>query len=269
MVMTKADSFNRDVVFIGAGNLATSLSVAFFNAGWRVVQVYSRTYQSAATLANRLNAEPTATLNSLIPDAQLYVVALPDSVIQTVAEQLPSLKGFLVHTSGSTSIEVLSVADVLGYGVFYPLQTFSKARLVEFKNVTVCIEGNSQATLNALSSIAQAITSSVVALDSEKRRWLHLAAVFASNFTNHMLAAAYRIAEQNGVDFKIFEPLVRETVSKAFLANPKDFQTGPAVRFDQQTMEQHLSMLGFSDLELQNIYKKLSLSIQNFAQSKK
>ncbi len=185
--MTKADSFNRDVVFIVLAIWPLPFCCLFLMP----VGVWFRLLPNLPKRCHpcqRLNAEPTTTLNSLIPDAQLYVVALPDSVIQTVAEQLPSLKGFLVHTSGSTSIEVLSVADVLGYGVFYPLQTFSKARLVEFKNVTVCIEGNSQATLNALSSIAQVITSSVVALDSEKRRWLHLAAVFASNFTNHMLA---------------------------------------------------------------------------------
>jgi predicted short-subunit dehydrogenase-like oxidoreductase (DUF2520 family) len=267
--MTEVDFLNRNIVFIGAGNLATSLSVAFHSAGWRVVQVYSRTYQSAKTLAGKINAEPTTTLDSLNPNAQLYVVALPDSVIQPVAEQLPPVNGLLVHTSGSTSIDVLSAADALGYGVLYPLQTFSKNRLVQLGNVPVCIEGNSQATIVTLDKIAQTITSTVVVLDSEKRRWMHLAAVFASNFTNHMLAAAYRIAVQNGVDFHIFQPLVMETVSKAFLANPNDFQTGPAVRFDWQTIEQHLSMLGFSDIELQKIYKELSLSIQNFANSKK
>lgn len=257
----------QKVVLIGAGNLATSLAFAIHNAGISIMQVYSRTIEGAKAIAQKVNAEPIDTLERLHLNANIYIIALPDDIILQAVKSLPRLNGIVVHTSGSTSISVFKGAKVDGYGVFYPLQTFSRNRIVPFKNIPICIEANSDGTSDTLKQLSIALSGIAVHMDSEQRRWLHLSGVFASNFTNHMLAQAYSLTTEHRISFDVVKPLVEETVRKAFEGNPALFQTGPAIRNDKQTMEQHMQMLdafGLSDL-----YKELSLSIQNLAKGKK
>lgn len=252
----------RKVIFIGAGNVSTSLASAFSNAGWSIVQVYSRTIDSAATLAKLYNSNAISNLSEIERFADLYIIAVPDSSISEIIDSIPSVNGVVVHTSGSTPLLVLSTLKSKGIGVFYPFQTFSRSRIVDLCNVPIFVEAGSDDVLNFLTDIGKELSRNVSYLNSEKRLLLHLSGVFACNFTNHILALTYRLANENGIDFKVLQPLVEETVVKAFTTNPKDVQTGPAIRNDIVTMEKHSSVLGNLDEQLQRIYNELSLSIQ-------
>jgi len=252
----------RKVVFIGAGNVSTSLAYAFSNAGWSIAQVYSRTINSASALADLYSSNAINSLSEIEYSADLYIIAVPDSSISEIVDLIPSVNGVVVHTSGSTPLSVLSKLKSRGIGVFYPFQTFSRSRIVDLSNVPIFVEAGSDEVLNFLTSIGNELSHNVNYLSSEKRLLLHLSGVFACNFTNHILALTYRLANENGIDFKVLQPLVEETVVKAFTANPKDVQTGPAIRNDISTMNKHSELLGNFDEQLQRIYNELSLSIQ-------
>jgi len=252
----------RKVIFIGAGNVSTSLTSAFSNAGWSIVQVYSRTIDSAATQAKLYNSNAISNLSEIERFADLYIIAVPDSSISEIIDSIPIVNGVVVHTSGSTPLSVLSTLKSKGIGVFYPFQTFSRSRIVDLCNVPIFVEAGSDDVLNFLTAVGKELSHNVSYLNSEKRLLLHLSGVFASNFTNHILALTYRLATENGIDFKVLQPLVEETVVKAFTTNPKDVQTGPAIRNDIVTMEKHSAVLGNLDEQLQRIYNELSLSIQ-------
>lgn len=252
----------RKVIFIGAGNVSTSLAYAFSNAGWSIVQVYSRTIDSAATLAKLYNSIAISNLSEIERFADLYIIAVPDSSISEIIDSIPSVNGVVAHTSGSTPLSVLSKLKSRSIGVFYPFQTFSRSRIVDLSNVPIFVEAGSDDVLNFLTAVGNELSHNVSYLNSEKRLLLHLSGVFACNFTNHILALTYRLANENGIDFKVLQPLVAETVVKAFTTNPKDVQTGPAIRNDIVTMEKHSAVLGNLDEQLQRIYNELSLSIQ-------
>ncbi len=257
----------ENIVILGAGNLSTSLAIELHGAGYKIVQIYSRTYESASVLANKLGAEPIVAIEKIGKEADLYILALPDSVIPKTINELKQVNGIVTHTSGSTPIDILKNCKAKGYGVIYPFQTFSRNRILEFRNIPICIEANNKETLILLESIAKNISTSVIEMNGEQRRWLHLTGVFACNFTNHMLAQAYRIAAENNINFLLAKPLIEETIQKAFEGNPADFQTGPAIRNDLNTIENHLQML--SKMGLANLYKELSLSIQKMAKKLK
>lgn len=254
---------NQSVVLIGAGNLATSLAIALHNAQIPVTQIYSRTIESAKSLALRVGAEPINTIEQIRTTANIYIIALPDEVIPHVNVKLAKLNGIVVHTSGSTPISVFEGINAKGYGVFYPFQTFSRTKVIPFNNIPICLEASDNETFNQLNDLARNLSSTVVPMDSEQRKWLHLSGVFACNFTNHMLALAYHLTAEHNIDFNLVKPLVTETIRKAFEGNPSRFQTGPAIRNDKQTIERHVQML--SVIGLADLYKELSLSIQNLA----
>jgi len=257
----------QNVVLVGAGNLATSLAIALHNAGVPVSQVYSRTIESARSLAKVIGAEPINSVEHILTNACIYIVALPDDVIPQIIFKLPQVSGIIAHTSGSTPVSVFEGIDAKGYGVFYPFQTFSRNRVIPFNNIPICLEANNVETFKQLEHLAGNLSSIVVPMDSEKRKWLHLSGVFACNFTNHMLALAYRLTTEHQISFDVVKPLVEETVRKAFEGNPAHFQTGPAIRNDKQIMERHAQML--SAIGLTDLYKELSLSIQNLAKELK
>lgn len=238
------------------------MAYAFSKSGWDITQVYSRTISSASALAKLYNASAINNLSDIESSAELYIIAVPDSSISEIVDLIPSVKGVVVHTSGSTPLSVLSTLKSKGIGVFYPFQTFSRSRIVDLSNVPIFVEAGSDGVLNFLTTIGKDLSHNVSYLNSEKRLLLHLSGVFACNFTNHILALTYRLANENGIDFKVLQPLVEETVVKAFTANPKDVQTGPAIRKDISTMNKHSELLGNFDEQLQRIYNELSLSIQ-------
>lgn len=248
------------IVLLGSGNVATHLAKALKAAGENVIQVYSPNLDHARALADLIGAEALNDLNGLKQNADLYLISVKDDAIETVAKSLKEVSGLVVHTSGTTDITVLSL-QVKKAGVFYPLQTFSKAKEVSFEQIPLCIEANDKDQLVILNTLATKLSRQVYQLDGEKRKVLHLAAVFACNFPNHLYVLANKILNQNGLDFEIIRPLIAETADKVMSNLPENVQTGPAVRADESTLNKHLSMLTAMP-ELQNIYQTLSDSIK-------
>jgi len=248
------------IVLLGSGNVATHLAKALKAKGEDVVQVYSPNLNNAKSLADLIAGEAVNDLNAINQHADLYIISVKDDAIEEVAKSLKNVRGLVVHTSGTTDISILST-HVKKAGVFYPLQTFSKGKEVSFENIPLCIEANDKSELIILNKLAAKISRQVYQLDGDKRKVLHLAAVFACNFPNHLYALANKILNQNGLDFEIIRPLIAETADKVMSNLPENVQTGPAVRADESTLNKHLSML--TDMpELQNIYQTLSDSIK-------
>lgn len=254
------------IVQIGAGNVATHISKALQEVGHSVVQVVGRTEANARALAKEVGAAYTITMSNIDKTADLYIISVPDSAIPNVLSALPQLSGIVVHTSGSTPASALQKVSE-SYGVFYPFQTFSKARSISLKGVPFCIEASGADVVSALSQIAASIGGKPVEMDSEQRRWLHLTGVFACNFVNHMFSISQVIAQEKGLTFDMLKPLIRETVSKALEGGPENSQTGPAIRGDSETIEKHVAMLKDFDAEWRDIYRLLSSSIWNTTQN--
>ena len=247
------------ITLIGSGNVATHLAAALKNAGHSIVQVYSRTMQNAALLAYHVKAEAIDDLKSINTDTELFIIATKDDAIGPIAEQLSVYQKIMVHTSGATDLySLLAFSD--NVGVFYPLQTFSKTKEVDFRNVPLCIEAKDEAIAKTLEQLAQTISNEVYPIDSEKRKVLHLAAVFACNFPNYLYTIAKQIIANQGLDFELLRPLIQETAEKVQSADPATVQTGPAIRNDEITMAMHRQLLE-GEPELQQLYFLLSQGI--------
>jgi predicted short-subunit dehydrogenase-like oxidoreductase (DUF2520 family) len=247
------------ITIIGSGNVATHLGAALKNAGHRIVQVYSPNLQNAAMLAYHIGAEATDQLSVLSSETDLFIISVKDDAIIDVAKQVAPLGKLLVHTSGATSLSALELFTD-NAGVFYPLQTFSKTRELDFWQVPLCIEGASDDIIQTLWQLAHTISNSVHRVSSDQRKTLHLAAVFACNFPNYLYQAAYDLLRNNGLSFDVIRPLILETAQKVLQAIPASVQTGPAVRNDARTMQAHLDMLENND-QLKQLYQLLSQAI--------
>lgn len=250
----------QNIVLIGAGNVATHLALAFYKSGLNIFQIYNRSLDSAQELAEKVQAQPLTDLHRLNLSSDLYIISVADNAMEEVTTQLDLNDKLVVHTSGSVQMDVLK--EVTGnYGVFYPLQTFSKIKDVEFRSIPICLEANNGANLQKLNELAKRISENVRVIDSEQRKVLHLAAVFACNFPNFMYSIAAEITNQSDIDFDILRPLIKETADKILEINPREAQTGPAKRGDKKTMNDHLEMLSEFP-EFKEIYKLISLAIQ-------
>jgi predicted short-subunit dehydrogenase-like oxidoreductase (DUF2520 family) len=251
------------ITLIGAGNLATQLGLAFHEKGHPYCQVYSRTVASAEKLATTLEAEPVTDPEKIRPGADLYICALKDDAIQDVLSRVRVGKALMVHTAGSLPMELMAGYSS-NYGVFYPLQTFSKLRKIEFRNIPIFVEASNPESRQLLYDLASEISGTVCVLDSEKRKYLHVSAVFASNFVNHLYAISDDILREKGLDFSYLLPLIEETTGKVHAMSALDAQTGPAVRFDKGVMENHVSLLK-GHPEWIELYEKLSRDIHRMA----
>ncbi len=250
-----------NIVILGSGNVATHLGRAFKMAGQNIAQVWSRNIAHASLLADTLAAEPIDNMFDLDRNADLYILAVKDEAIRELALQLKLDNNLIVHTSGSTGISALEGASSK-IGVFYPLQTFSKIKSVDFRQIPILIEANTPEVLTSIRATADRLSEKVIELDSEQRKTLHVAAVFACNFTNHLFGLAQELLEDKGLDFELLKPLIQETLSKIEMNNPVSVQTGPAIREDQTTMQMHMDLLK-NNPALSDLYTKLSQSIVN------
>lgn len=252
----------QSVVLVGAGNVATHLGRALTAAGYVVRQVYSRTVKSASALAEELHCDYTTDAAAVAGDAALYIVSVKDDalsqVLPWVVRRNPS--ALFVHTAGSVPMDVWK--GLAGrYGVLYPMQTFSRQRAVDFSTVSFFVEANTAADLALLKELSVRLGGKVYEASSEQRRYLHIAAVFACNFSNHMYAVADRLLAVHGLPFEALLPLIDETARKVHGLPPKAAQTGPAVRDDRNVMECHRAMLS-SEPELAELYRTVSRSIR-------
>lgn len=243
---------STNIILIGAGNVATQLGLSLYAAGYQISQVYSPTKSSSTTLAKKLKAESITDLKKLNTEAAIYIIAVKDDAIESVAKQLKLKDKIVAHTSGSISINALKGVSK-NHGVFYPLQTFTKNKKVNFKNVPLCIEGNNKATSTTLLYFAKSLSPNAKLISSEQRKTIHLAAVFACNFSNHMYAIAENILKKNKLSLDLLKPLIEETALKIKDNSPTKVQTGPAIRGDKKVMEEHLKMLNGNNKEIYKI----------------
>ncbi len=244
---------------IGSGNVATHLGRALLLADHQILTVASRNINNARPLACELGASCTTNIAAL-PTSDATIIAVSDNSIATVATQLPpSQNTVILHTSGATNINALK--NHPHHAVLYPCQSFTKNDALSLNNCPFFIEANNDFSLKIAQQLAASISSTPATIcTSLQRTYLHAAAVFASNFTNHLLLQAQQIMSDANLPFEALKPLVAQTINKAFALGPLDAQTGPARRNDSQTINRHLSLL--SD-DKKNLYKVLSLSISN------
>jgi predicted short-subunit dehydrogenase-like oxidoreductase (DUF2520 family) len=246
------------ISIIGYGNVAQHLIPAFQQSTLvSIQQVFLRDPSKAS--ASDQDIEFISDWSQLRP-ADIFFLAVSDDAIAAISAEIPLKNQLIVHTSGSVSFEDMSNAN--RRGVFYPLQTFTKGKTVHFKDIPICIESEFSADLEMLQKIAKAISDQTYIINSQQRRALHVAAVFVNNFVNHLYHIGSEICQDNQVPFSILEALIEETSAKIKTLSPKNAQTGPAKRSDQQTIDSHLHFLQ-SDARKQSIYTLLTQSIQN------
>ena len=237
-------------VLIGRGRLATNLERALLQAGHDVVSINSRT------------------LEALPLEADVFIIAVKDDALPDVIRE--ATKGredqLFVHTAGSKPLSLFA-GYTCHYGVFYPMQTFSKERSVGFADIPIFLETSDEPSMGILRSLAESISHSVYNLDSDNRKYLHLAAVFACNFTNHCYALAAQLLEQHGLPFDVMLPLIDETARKVHELHPRESQTGPAVRYDETVIAMQRQLLNDHPV-MQEVYELLSKSIHDLSKAK-
>ena len=248
------------IVLIGAGNLATHLGKALHAAGHDMVQVFSRTMQSAETLASLLDAEPLTDMAQVRDDADVYIFSVKDSALEQLISQLcGGEKKVFLHTAGSMPMSVFK-GMAQHYGVLYPMQTFSKQREVDFSIIPCFVEANDEFAQKQIEGLAREISGRVYQLSSEDRKYLHLSAVFACNFANHCYAISQELLEEHGIPFDVMLPLINETAAKVHEMKPKDAQTGPAVRYDENVIDKQSKLLE-NHPHFKKVYDSMSKSI--------
>ena len=247
----------KRVVIIGSGNVATSLAHGLA-ACCEVAQIYSRRLAHARELAAAIGCEnATDDLQALISDADVYIIAVRDDAIAEVINGTTDNGALWVHTSGSKPIDLFA-GQRSRYGVFWPMQSFSREMVVPLDDVHFFAEANNDSALADLLALGHLISRHVMEADSEKRLRLHIASVFSCNFANHMWTLADEVLNEAGLPFDAMLPLIRTTIEKLNHLSPAHSQTGPAVRHDTQVISNHLSIL---DGDKRELYRLLSQSI--------
>jgi len=248
------------IVLIGSGNVATVLGRSIKQAGHQIVQVYSQQLAHAQTLARELGSVAVDQLQQITQEADLYILSVSDKALPELAAQL-HVKSMVVHTAGSVSIAVLKDSSP-NYGILYPLQTMRKEKLV-YENLPLLIDANTAENLALLQEFAQSLSPLVEKATDNDRIKLHVAAVFVSNFTNHLYRLADDFCTQEHISFEFLKPLINETAQRLNGHKPSEMQTGPAVRNDIPTINKHLDLL-HNKPDLLHIYQVLTESIQSY-----
>lgn len=254
--------------FIGAGNLAWNLAPALENAGASIRNIYSRNFNNAKKLAGRLYEGQVKTdLDFSEVDTDIILIAVTDDAIEEVAKEI-ILSGDVIvaHTSGSVPLTTLGYLASPNIGVFYPLQTFSKNQQINLDGVPILIEGDNKLTTEKLTHLAKSLSNNSSVISSTQRQQLHLAAVFANNFTNWMLTQSEEILQTAKLDLSIMKPLLEQSISKAMQLGPKNAQTGPAQRSDFNVLDKQMELLS-KQPEKQEVYKLLSQQILDYYQT--
>lgn len=248
----------KNVVIIGSGNVASHLiQFILANEQLNLVQIYARNSKDL----NLIVKDSLITNDySCIKEADLYIIAVSDNSIAEVSKNLPFENKLVVHTSGSASLTAINEKN--RRGVFYPLQTFTKNKLVNFSEVPFCLETEFEKDYENLEYFSKNFSKLVYKISSEQRKYIHLSAVFVSNFTNHMFTIGNEICKENDIPFEIFKPLIQETVNKIDHLSPIEAQTGPAVRNDSETIKKHLDLINNEKIKL--LYLNITESIKNY-----
>lgn len=255
-----------NIFVIGTGNVAYSLIPALQKANHTITGIYGRTAKHTEEISKLYDIKSFANFNQIPQNTEVIIICTADKGIATTAEALKTDK-IVLHTSGSTDIDVLK-NYFSNCGVMYPTQTFTKGRLVDFLEIPLLVEASNEATVLTVKKLATSISKDVREMTSQQRRILHLSAVFACNFTNHLIAISQVLMKENDVDFCLLKPLVEETMKKAMNSDPILGQSGPAKRNDTETLNMHLEMLNHNPT-LKNIYNNISNSIIEYKEKYK
>lgn len=252
---------DKRIALIGAGNVAHHLAPALLKAGINLCQIYSRTLESARELGKKTGITYTSEVFGIYPDCEIYIFCVSDDALLPLYKNIRINKEALViHTSGSLPMDVFK-PFTSRYGVLYPLQTFTKKRNLDFNEIPLCIEAAVPEILHELRELAGLLSTRVEEISSDKRKTLHMAAVFANNFVNQMYEIAGNIVEKEGLDFSLLRPLIFETAHKVMLMSPAMAQTGPARRGDESILQMHKTLLK-DDRKLLNLYNLMSEAIR-------
>lgn len=252
-----------NIVIVGSGNVAWHLGPELENAGHRVVEIFSRNSKNARSFQNRLyQAEINSSLDFSESSADIVMLCVSDDAIEEVAREviLPA-NAIIVHTSGSQPVNTLGYTGTDNIGVFYPLQTFTKGGQQRFDDIPILIEAENGESLGALKRLAASVSSQVYTVNSGDRLAIHVAAVFACNFSNFLFGVAEEILNKKGFVLEILRPLIAETLNKSLNIGPAKAQTGPAARGDLETLDRHLDFLKNS--EYKEIYRHITEKILN------
>ena len=248
-----------NISFVGAGKVAGSLAEKLYSVGHRIKKIVSLSPNKGREVASSVNASWSNDY-SFDEGTDIIIVSVSDDSLEKVLHSIKcDKKTFIVHTAGSYGLNVFPKKKVRK-GVLYPVQSFSHGREVEYKGLPFLLESNDDDTLEIMRDLVASLEANWSMVDVEHRRLFHVAAVFVNNFTNHMLFCGERIASEAGVDFKLLEPLAKETIAKAFLNGPENSMTGPAVRKDYSTINLHKELLSF-DSVLQKLYAEITEAI--------
>jgi len=249
------------IAIAGSGNIAWHLADALMLQGYQITGIWCRNYSNAIALAEKCGSVACSEISDLGKNADLIIIAVADNAIEIVANGIGEFDGIVVHTAGSVSIDVLKNA-FKNYGVIYPLQTFSKGIPVNLREVPFFLESSSAEVLQAIKQVASALSAKVYEADSRQRMLLHVAAVFAGNFSNLLYIVSNDLIKSSGLPQEVLHPLIVETARKATTGDPLKMQTGPARRNDTTTIEKHLKTLA-SLPEYAELYRLLSNLISN------
>ena len=255
------------IVFIGSGNIAHFFAPVLSQQGHDIIQVYSRTLEHAVALAALTGSAVTDNLAALDDSADVYILAIKDDALAEVAAQLHFKGKTVIHCAGAVSLDVLEAVSS-NRAVIWSLYSVRKNNLPKEGNIPLVVEGNNEEALDIAYRIASDISDRVLKTDFQQRQMLHLNAVFANNFTNHLLTIAQRICEEYKLPFEILHPIIRQTLEQTEKILPAESQTGPAIRHDDATIAKHLQLLApYPDW--QEVYARISKSIQETADAKK
>jgi len=245
----------KNIVLIGSGNVATHLGLSLYRKGYKIKQVWSRKLKNSKILAKKLNSTSTDSLHNL-KNADLYIVAVKDDILKSIILKLDNIN--IIHTSGSMGLEVFG-ERFKNHGILYPLQTFNKNIFLDISSTPIFIETNNDSFEKEITDIGRNLSKTVLKMTSIERKQLHIAAVFACNFTNHMYTIAHSILKESNIDFKLLLPIIKQTSNKLNEEEPSKIQTGPAKRKDKKVIENHITNL--SEKTTKEIYRLISKSI--------
>ena len=245
---------------IGSGNMAFQLGKAFFESGQPISEVYSRNTIEGKKLAELVHAKFEPEIEKL-SNSGIFILAVKDDAVSEISERILGEGNLLIHTAGSIGINSIH-SPKNRRGVLYPVQTLSKNKKVDFGNIPFCIEAENETDLDLIKKLVQKLSSNIYELNSEQRKVIHVAAVFACNFPNYLYSAAHQILEKEGITFDIIRPLIIETAEKVQTIFPENAQTGPALRNDLTVLNNHKAYLQ-NNPELLEVYTLLSKLISN------
>jgi predicted short-subunit dehydrogenase-like oxidoreductase (DUF2520 family) len=245
------------IVIIGSGNVAYHLIRSITGAGHKIVQIYNRTL-SHITMTD--NTQTTDKILNITSDADIYIICVKDEAIELLAKDIRLKDKLIVHTSGTTSMNLLNNCSS-NVGIFYPLQSFSKNLIIDFRRIPLLIEASNNESLEVLKSFASSISDTVVEMTEAERIHIHIGGVLVNNFTNHLFSLADQYLSTHRINFSLLKPLIAQTVEKLNFGKPSEMQTGPAIREDHKTMDSHMKLLTVQNELLAKIYGLMSESI--------